>query len=159
MGGLAMRDLEAVKIDGVNLRADALMDLLTKMDAAGEKGACERRSDERFSYRRNGLLVHLSQPDVTLVVASRNLSISGFSFLYRQMLYPGTACTVELLPDRRRTADEQPVTAKGKVISCRHIQGMVHEIGVRFNKELDDVRMSRLVGQDAAKSSHGAVST
>jgi hypothetical protein len=159
MGDFSMRDPEAVKIDGVKLRFEALMDLLAKMDAGCGKGngARERRANERYSYRRRGLLVHLSQPDITLVVASRNLSVAGFSFLYRQMLYPGTTCTVDLVVDGDVRDDDAVIRVRGRVVSCRHVQGMVHEISVRFDNDLNEARLLQLVGMSATETSVGGL--
>lgn len=125
---------EAIVIDGIRLGPEAILETLEKMDAACDGPAFERRRDERVPYRRLGLLLHTFHPDVTLIVPSRDVSLSGFSFLYRNLLYPGTNCVAELIAPNGQT-----VKIRGKVVRCRHVHGIVHEVGVRFDRRLDEV--------------------
>lgn len=101
-----------------------------------EDAGRERRSQERFDYRpASGLTVRIEQPGgsvSTHVVAGRNLSSMGLSFLHGGFLHIGTRCTVRLIS----LADETILTP-GRVSRCRSVLGRVHEVGLKFDKAIE----------------------
>jgi CheY-like chemotaxis protein len=66
-------------------------------------------------------------------VACRNISCSGISVLHSAYIHPGTRCTA-FLPNATGSG---AVAARGEVVRCRHIRGMAHEVGIRFDEPLD----------------------
>ncbi len=81
------------------------------------------------------MLIRVSHPGgstVELVVKARNLSSMGIGFIIGSFLYAGTTVTVYLA---RR--DGQPQAVPGRVVRCVHIRGLVHDVGVRFDKAID----------------------
>ena len=90
---------------------------------------------ERYPYRRRDIVLRLYQPGgtrQTLVVPARNISAWGMSLIHGGYVYIGTRCTV-LLVTARDTRREIP----GRVVRCRHTGGRVHEMGIRFEREID----------------------
>lgn len=73
---------------------------------------------------------HARQRKIT--VASRNISRCGMSVLHSSYVYPGTAISANL----RKTDDEHHLIT-GKVCRCEHRGGVVHEIGVQFDQEIN----------------------
>lgn len=68
-------------------------------------------------------------------VAARNLSNGGAALVHNAYIHPGTDCEVDL--PSQVAADAGGMTVRGKVTRCQHIQGVVHEIGVRFTDPVD----------------------
>ncbi len=123
-------------------RDDLLNRLDGKMPSASQdrtaRRGSERRVDQRFEYRHRdiGLKVeHLGGGSSQLLVSGRNLSSGGVGFLHGAFLHPGSICQLELV-----TASGQVEHIAGKVVSCRHVEGTVHEVGVQFEQRLDPKR-------------------
>ncbi|MEX0876121.1 MAG: response regulator, partial [Phycisphaerales bacterium] len=55
----------------------------------------------------------------------------GISILHSSYLHTKTPCEVIL-----KIPGGQPQTVAGKIIRCEHIQGRVHEIGIKFTKQI-----------------------
>src|SRR5262245_24476078 len=98
-----------------------------------EDAGRERRSQERFDYRpEDGLTVRIEQPGdsvSTHVVAGRNISTMGLSFLHGGFLHIGTRCTVRLI-----ARNDEIILTPGRVSRCHSVLGRVHEIGLKFDK-------------------------
>lgn len=53
--------------------------------------------------------------------------------LHSAFLYPGSGCTVELpLPGTHTT-----VPVAGEIVRCVHMQGLIHELGIKFARPID----------------------
>lgn len=110
----------------------------------------ERRVDRRFEYRQRdiGLKVeHLGGGSSQLLVSGRNLSSGGIGFLHGAYLHPGSTCQLELVTTRGQLEH-----VSGKVVSCRHVEGIVHEVGVQFDRRIEP---SHFVGSDAGDDGSG----
>lgn len=109
--------------------------LLEKLDAGPEYAGADRRNP-RFRYRIKGLVVHMQQPGfaapVPYVVPSRNLSSTGMSFLHGGFVHKGTRCLVQLI-----TSYGTWTNVMAAVVRCRYLEGNVHEVGVRFDQEVN----------------------
>ncbi len=66
------------------------------------------------------------------LVCARNLSAGGIACIHGGYIHPGSECKV-VLPRR----DGTPLAAAGVIVHCRHVEGPYHEVGIRFNQELD----------------------
>ncbi len=67
-----------------------------------------------------------------MVLACRNLSRGGIGLLHSSFMYPNTQATV-FLP---RTDGACPPLS-GKVVRVQHRGGLVHEIGIKFDREIN----------------------
>jgi hypothetical protein len=107
-----------------------LLDTLDQREAAPAKDHEGRRA-RRTRYRSIHVIVHvLSEYGDTrsrLQVATRNISRSGLSFLHRRVMHVGQDLDIWIPLPQGRT-----LRVLARVVRCRHVQGMVHEIGVRF---------------------------
>lgn len=116
---------------GDKLRVLDRLDELEREDAGRE-----RRTQERYDYRpEGGLTVRIEQPGgsvSTHLVAGRNISTNGLSFLHGGFLHNGTRCTVRLI-----ALNEETVLATGRVSRCRSVHGRVHEVGLKFDRPLE----------------------
>lgn len=107
--------------------------LLHQLDAAAEHEA------ERFASRRGHVRCHVrefalfsllkhNRVDAMFFVPVRNVSNGGAAFLHRCMLHNGETCALQF-----HLRDGTWIQATGKVVRCRHIEQMVHEIGIQFD--------------------------
>jgi len=69
---------------------------------------------------------------IPFVAPTRNLSKGGLSFLHGGFVYPGTRCMVQLITTLGASDD-----VLGTVVSCRYIESMIHEVSIRFDREID----------------------
>lgn len=117
-----------------------LMDELDRTAAAsGNDQSC--RVHERFPLRADAVIVKVEPtglPAKQFVVPIRNISEGGVAFLHNAMLHAGTRCTLYVLLEKGRS-----FKTSGRVVRCRHLQGMIHEVGLKFDSEVSLVR-----GQD-----------
>jgi len=116
--GLSMRDLDAV---------------LDRIDAQ-EKPLGTKRTHTRRPFRRPALKLHIEQPGgrSTVVVAGRNLSSWGLCVIHRSYLHVGTKCTVDL-----PLVSGGEKSLSGKVIRCIHREGVIHDVGIKFNQKIN----------------------
>ncbi len=94
-----------------------------------------RREAYRWQYRIEDLPVTIEHPAGGVsryLVCSRNLSSLGLSFVHGGYIYPGAACRIHL----PRFDGEAP-ELRGTVIACRSVDGVVHEVGMAFQRPID----------------------
>lgn len=73
----------------------------------------------------------------------RNISNSGISLLHSAFLYPGTRCRITL---PLRDDPSKSASFDGVIIRSIHVEGVVHEIGIKFDKLIDSsMFVSKLV--------------
>ena len=118
----------------LNLSADRLALLMDELDQMNECPSA-RRHHSRLEYRKHALNVEVYQPSggsVSFCVACRNISRGGLSVLHSSYMHVGTKCRVKL---RHKTEGDQWVMSQ--VVQCRHVSGRVHDVGLRFTREID----------------------
>lgn len=128
-GGRGARRTDS-RPNSVGLKLPALSALIDDLEA-GEGDGRKRRRFVRWPFRRESVELSVTHPGgnvVTMKVACRNLSAAGVSLLHSSFLHPGSACEVTL------PGVAGPVRAKGVIARCQHRSGVVHEIGVRFDR-------------------------
>lgn len=67
-----------------------------------------------------------------LSVLCRDLSRWGASVIHGRYIYPGTRCELEF-----KTLDGEPVVRNGEIRHIRHVQGLIHNLGIRFDESID----------------------
>lgn len=118
----------------LNLTAEQLGALMDELDEMSEGGSA-RRNHARLEFRKHAIEVEVYQPSggsVTFCVACRNLSRGGMSVVHSSYMHVGTKCRVKV---HHKTEGEQWL--RGEVAQCRHVTGRVHDVGIRFAKEID----------------------
>lgn len=128
------RVLSAERLNTLGLGPRELTALLDMLDASDGQKRDARREFARWPFRETGLNVHFVHPggsNTTLRLAGRNLSRGGVSLLHHGFVHAGTKCRVEL-PLRSGGMREMI----GVVARCQHRKGMLHEIGIRFDKQI-----------------------
>ena len=126
-------------------------ELLDRMDGkAGSSQSSqrrhERRTDTRFEYRKRDVIVrveHLGGGTSDLLVSSRNLSSGGIGFLHGAFMHMGSKCLVVLV-----AKNSDVVQLRGAVVMCRHVEGLVHEIGVQFDRRIQPERFISGLDED-----------
>jgi hypothetical protein len=110
----------------------------------------QERRGVRATYDVGHLDVEIDQPcgsTVSYSVIPRNLSTRGFAFAHGRFLYVGSPCRVHL-----RTLDGQTLVAPGRIITCRHLHGVCHEIIVLFDGPIDLSRFVELDGTERQRA-------
>ena len=118
-----------------------LAEVLDELDKVRMAAAHERRKFTRQTHRSMNvvLIVKEAGGESAFMVATRNMSRGGTSILHRQMVYPGDRCRLVFpLPEGKR------LLVSASIVRCRHVRGITHEIGVRFDRpitagEMEDV--------------------
>lgn len=123
-------------VRSVRLSDEEVAALLNALDDRNEPTQDEHRSHERFSYRVKGCVIHMQQPGdagrSAFLVPTRNLSAQGLAFLHGGFVHENTRVVVQLIS---RYGSWENVVAT--VLACRHVQGPIHEIRIRFDRTID----------------------
>ena len=110
-----------------------------------------RRQDPRFTYRPGHISIAVEQPrggTTFLSVSPRNISAGGVAFLHGGFLHTGSRCTLRLGPQPKGI-----VEIAGEIVNCRHIEWLLHEVSVKFDRPIDPSLFVRIdESQDAAPS-------
>ncbi len=97
--------------------------------------AFERRG-VRYPYHvQEGIEARIDQPAGSTLrcrVKPRNLSSGGICFLHSNYVHSGTACMILL-----KTLKGEKVLVPGTIAWCKHARGVVHDVGVKFDDEID----------------------
>lgn len=107
--------------------------LLDAMDRHTSSFNVDQRRHKRMPYRGRQVVLYTKQSgrDVAFIVVARNISRQGLGFLHGQMMHIGQACSADLA-----TNDGNWINVEGNVVHCRHVHGMIHEIGLEFKSEI-----------------------
>ena len=112
-----------------------------------------QRKDTRWTYRQSDIAVTVEHPAggvSRLLLMSRNLSAGGISFLHSGFLYPGSRCQVAL-----PRLDGEHHIANGSIVTCRHVQGLIHEVCIKFERRIEPpqyVASPETAGTDSPQS-------
>lgn len=113
-------------------------DLLHRLDPDGlRRGRCldhDRRREPRWIFRRTDVVAELAQPGgqmLRFLVLGRNLSAHGMAFIHGGFIYPRTRGQF-LLP----RVEGPSHLVGGAVVGCRHVEGPLHEVRVRFDEAI-----------------------
>lgn len=115
-------------------KLDEVLDILDRGGAA-DPSSTVSRADARWPFRQPSVRVRVVHPggtEVELRMACRNLSRNGAGLLHSAFLYPGTRCVLNL-----PHPDEGESAVGGSIVRCQHRTGILHEIGVKFDAEID----------------------
>ncbi|MEM7623270.1 MAG: response regulator [Planctomycetota bacterium] len=114
-----------------------VLDAMDQRDSG--TGASANREFARWPFREERVTVTLVHPggtEVVLNLAARNLSKGGLGVLHSAFVYPDTTCTVALSSNEGAN-----LAISGKVTRCVHLRGVVHELGIMFDEEIDPRRV------------------
>lgn len=118
----------------VRLSQRELERLLEQFEQSQGTTGSPDREFVRWNYRIEAVQIVIEQSSghkVTLPVATRNISRGGISILHSSYMHTKTPCEVVLT-----TPSGTQQTIAGRVMRCIHIQGRVHEIGIKFNEQI-----------------------
>jgi hypothetical protein len=124
-------------VDTLRISKSEWRAILTQLERdAQDPTGRDKRRDQRKRYRAMmTLLIKMLHPGgtrITYLVRTRNLSNTGLGFLHGGYLHSGTRCTLALT-----ALDGTPCPISGKIVRCRHLQGKVHEVGIRFERPIN----------------------
>jgi len=125
--------------------------LLARLDELGAESPCPspERVFRRLPYAHLRVRLVVEQDGHSgreFVVATRNISQGGVSILHSNFMYPGSRVRLELI-----RVDKTTRACTGTVSRCEHRGGVLHEIGIAFDKE---IRIREYIRPDAATLMH-----
>lgn len=114
----------------LHLQGQDLDRLHEELDGRVPKSNNVKRAFMRYSYRLPTVRIDIKQSTgaaTGLHYATRDLSGTGVSVLHSAYVHVGGPCVVHL---------PHPVSGitplEGKIVRCRHVQGSIHDVGIRF---------------------------
>lgn len=117
------------------------LQLLDQLDQSQEfksdnfQSESNRRADTRYPYRKGDIPIVVEQPGgviTRLSVSPRNLSSGGIAFLHGGFLYVGSKCSLQLIAPATN-----PIVVSGVIVNCRHVDGILHEVSVKFDMPIE----------------------
>ncbi len=126
---------ERARLNSLNLSSKKLEQVLDLLDRGAGRGVNAGRIDARWPFRQASVPVQIEHPGGSCVevrMACRNLSKSGIGLLHNGYIHNATRCVVSLPHPQH---GDVPVA--GEVVRCQHRGGVLHEIGVRFDHEIN----------------------
>lgn len=112
-----------------------LGDLLDRFESPDQVATNPKRDFVRWPFRQTSIRMQVIHPGgvtALITVACRNVSRTGIAILHSSFLHTGTKCKI-LLPHPARGE----VAVDGWITRCSHRSGVVHEIGIRFDKPIE----------------------
>ena len=126
------------RLNTLGLQPNELNRLMEAIDQGGTdargRSPAKKRDYARWSFRQLAVPIAVVQPGATATivkVAARNISSGGMSFLHNAFVYQNSP--VRAMLDHLRHG---PTVVNGTVTRCRHIKGVIHEVGIKFDKAL-----------------------
>jgi len=118
---------------GLRLPTKQINAILDQLDAESSDDHPERRS-QRVPFRNHNLIIFRDMEREPIIVVGRNISRHGLSFLFAQYMSPGETIRVVM----HNVATDLWTERQSKVVRCRYITNMIHEIGVEFATPLKE---------------------
>ncbi len=127
------------KSNALRVFRDANNEIISALDqlehdadlASGAKRASRRQQFRDLECRVDIYHAPGAAP-TSCIVPTRDLSAHGLAFLHRSFLHTGSQIAVHLR-ERDGSTRLHPAT----IMRCRHVDGMIHEIGAKFAKPID----------------------
>ena len=120
----------------LGLGAQAYESLLSKLDERGDDSeVAPQRLHTRIPFMDPFVRVQIEADNSgrrEMILACRNISRGGVGLLHSSFMYPNTPVVVHLT----RTDGAAP-GVRGRVVRVQHRGGVVHEIGIKFDKEIN----------------------
>jgi hypothetical protein len=152
-GASAMAKLRsALRVVPSPMEGEFLKAVMDELDKSKGIQHQEKRKFSRLGYRslQIVLIIKESGGEVAFMTAARNVSQGGVCLLHRQMLYPAEQCRI-VLP----LSGNKRLLVRGRVVRCRFIQGVLHEVGVRFDRPIQLAELNEILtmGKDLLNES------
>ena len=114
-----------------------LGELYQQLERAGitEPDTHEQRDGARWPYQQKEITILVEQPGggiTGFIGVARNISTGGISVFHGGFVHEGSICHVVL-----KGLDGSEALVDGAVVSCRHLQRTVHEIGIAFESPIN----------------------
>ncbi|MCG3122274.1 MAG: hypothetical protein GIKADHBN_00655 [Phycisphaerales bacterium] len=125
----ASRRQNSLRLDPARL--GKLLDLLDAREGGAGKA---NRQYVRWPFRHpwvQMIVTHSGGSRASIGVASRNISCGGLSVLHNAFLHPKNECVVAI-----PKCDGGTIELQGIIARCTHVSGIVHEIGIKFDREV-----------------------
>lgn len=140
---------DSAPIETIRLSARDKQKLVDYIEQSGKKVVQNDRRALRVDFHGRKVLVTITNSHgqrVSHSVLPRNLSRRGLAFVHGRFVYPDSRCQITLPMQNGKW-----YCIEGEVRSCRHIQGIIHEIAVVFDEALNLNDFVRLTASQQEK--------
>ncbi|MBB6429755.1 response regulator [Algisphaera agarilytica] len=140
---------ESTPIETIRLSARDKQKLVDYIEHSGKKVINNDRRALRVDFHGRKVLVTITNNHgqrVSHSVLPRNLSRNGIAFVHGRFVYPESRCQVTLPMQNGKW-----YAVEGEVRTCRHIQGIIHEIAIVFDEPLNLNDFVRLTASQQEK--------
>jgi len=119
----------------IRLEPKRLAEMLEDLRMAEQRSLadCNRKDDRVWINKR--ILVNFlgkNSSDAQYEAFVRNISSTGICFVHGVYIYPDTPCTITI---HTHSGEQQCISAV--VTRCRHITSLLHEVGAKFESEIE----------------------
>lgn len=120
------------------VRIESLVDAIDRhenLPPSSEGVIFQTRHGPAVHYRKSGVVLKIEHPGggvTSSAVAPRVLSANHLDVLHGGFVHADSRCTVEL-----PTVWSGRLTATGKTIDCRHVEGRAHRLELAFDSPVD----------------------
>lgn len=125
----------SARANSLGIDQKTLEQVVKKLDQPLPKDTKLKRGFVRWPFPEAHLellVVNAGGSATSVRVAARNLSCGGIGILHRSFLHPGTRVRVRL-----RSITKGMVEIAGAISRCTFKGGVLHDIGIRFDKAID----------------------
>jgi len=123
-------------LNSLRISERELAEIVQQMqEGSPENAQNSGRQHTRFDFLQQVVIFEIEHPGgnrVEIPVASVNLSRQGIGLVHSSYVHPGSRCTIKIRQEGKR-----PLNIPGEVIRCSYRSGRIHEVGVRFDEEID----------------------
>lgn len=124
------------QIQTLRSRSRDAMKVIDAMNKSGRTYSGNDRRSLRVPYNvgpTRARIRPISGGEVDFEVYPRNLSNSGAAFIHGQFVYVGSEVDLDL----PALDGSFVLTQTGKVVACRHVREVIHEVSVAFNQPIN----------------------
>lgn len=135
-----------VPVDTLRLSEPKGRAVFAQLSKSAASRPVDRRGTPRFPYMvGEALAIRLEGSEASLMVRGWDLCSDGIGFLHGDHLQPNQPCAITL-----RTVDDEEWQVSGKITDCRLMQGLIHVVGMTFDRPIQIDGLVQLPSGNAA---------
>lgn len=141
-------DTPQTALDTLRMSLAARQQILAQLDRSQWNNNAERRA-MRVAFAVPRVIVSMNHRHggrSSYCVTPRNLAARGVAFIHGQYVHTDTPCLV-VLP----RLDQRWAQISGRILRCRHVKNLIHEVSVGFDEAIDLTQYVRLTPEQGER--------
>lgn len=139
-------------IDTLRMSAGDLDQIIADLEKESSPDGVIRRALKRWTFSGSKALLTLNSDLGStrhFIIAPRNLSAGGLAAIHGGYIHIGTRCTISM-----KRLDRTAQSIRGQIVRCSHMQGNLHDLGIKFDKQIDPEMFVDFGGNTAFNVEH-----